>query len=248
MLRLAPRTLDESHDHGAVAVGHDGQRQEEACVLQSSDGQNPVVSVDAVIVEGAGGKGGVSVLRHGEEHQIGHRYIQANQPQRNARQVHRPPPTVLQPGQGVNNGQIPINGDARQQETPAQEVELARQAHQLAGKVAKNPTGDVLQDAKREGGQEQKVGHSQVQQVDLADAQETPAAQEDSHHQAIPHHTQQEEAAVKEAFKCGLEAPQSAVLVATVGLVVFRVNIICIVGFYSMLLQKINKSLLLHCC
>lgn len=217
-------------------------------MLQSSGGQNPVVSVDAVIVEGAGGTGGICVLRHGEEYQVGDRYIQADQPQGNARQLHCPPLAMLQAGDGVNDGQIPIDGDARQQETPAQEVELPRHAHQLAGKVAKHPTGDILQDAEREGGQEQEVSHSQVQQVDLTDAQEAPAAQEDGHHQAISHHTQQEEAAVKEGFKCGLEAPQSTVLIATVGLVVFHVNIICLVGFSAMYLQQINKSLLPRCC
>lgn len=199
-------------------------------MLQSSGGQDPVVRVDTVIVEGAGGTGRVCVL-HGEEDQIRHRYTQADQPQGNARQVHRPLPAVLQSGDGVNNGQIPIDGDVRQQETSTQEVELPRQAHQLAGKVAEQPTGDVLQDAEREDGQEQEVGHGQVQQVDLADTQETPAAQEDRHHQAVSHHTQQEEAAIKEGFKCGLEAPQSAVLVTTVGLVVFHVNIICVIGF-----------------
>ena len=213
-------------------------------MLQRSDAQNPVVSMDAIIVEGAGETGAVCILRHSAEYQIGHRYIQTDQPQGNACQVHCPSTAVVQAADGVNNGQIPIDGDARQQETAAQGVELPRQAHQLAQKVAIHPTDDVLHDAEREGGQEQEVSHGQVQQVDLADAQETPAAHQDGHHEAVCHHTQQEEAAVEEGFECGLEAPQSADLVATVGLIVFCVSIICLMGF-AMLLQKINKSLLL---
>lgn len=241
LLLLGPGTPDQSHRHGAVAVSHDGQRQEEAGVLQHAGAQDPVVSVDLVVVEGAGGEGGVRVLRHAAEHQIGHRYNQADQPEGEADQVHRPPPAMLQAGHGVNDGQVAVHGDARQQEAPAQDVELPGQAHQLAGEVAEEPTGEVLQDAEGEGGQEQQVGGGQVQQVDLADAQETPAAQEDGHHQAVTHHTQQEQAAVKEGFERGLEAPQSAVLVAAVGLVVFRVNIIRLVGFVAML-QKIDTS------
>lgn len=243
LLLLAPGTgtPEQSHRHGAVAVSHDGQRQEEAGVLQHAGAQDPVVSMDLVVAEGAGEDGGVHVLRHAAEHQIGHRYDQADQPEGEADQVHRPLPAMLQAGHGVNDGQVAVHGDARQQEAPDQAIELPGQAHQLAAEVAEEPTDEVLQDAEGEGGQEQQVGGGQVQQVELTDAQETPAAQEDGHHQAVPHHTQQEEAAVKEGFERGLEAPQSAVLVAAVGLVVFRVIIIRLVGFVAML-QKIDTS------
>lgn len=241
LLLLAPGTPEQSHRHGAVAVRHDGQRQEEAGVLQHAGAQHPVVNVDLVVVEGAGREGGVGVLRHAAEHQVGHRYRQADQPEGEADQVHRPPPAMLQAGHGVDDGQVAVHGDARQQEAPDQDVELPGQAHQLAAEVAEEPTGEVLQDAEGEGGQQQQVGGGQVQQVDLADAQEAPAAQEDGHHQAVAHHAQQEEAAVEEGFERGLEAPQSAVLVAAVGLVVFGVNIIRLVGFVAML-RKIDTS------
>lgn len=240
---MTPRTLEQSHDHGGVAGSHDHQRQEEARVLQNSNGQSPVVRVDAVIIVGAGEAGGVAVLRHGEKHHIGHGNHQADQPQRNAHQVHHPPPSVLQVGDGVDDRQVPIDADARQQEAPAQEVELPHQTHQLAEKVAEYPTDGVLQDDERERGQEQEVGHGQVQQVDLADAQETPAAQEDGHHQAISHHTQQEETAVKDGFKDGLKALQTAVLIAAVRHVVFCENVIwLIVGFSAKYLRTINKT------
>lgn len=73
LARVAPPTPQQRHRHGAVAVAHDRQRQEETRVLQESNGQHPVVRVDSEIPEGAGGEGAVIVLSRGVEHQIGHR-------------------------------------------------------------------------------------------------------------------------------------------------------------------------------
>lgn len=152
--------------------------------------------------------------------------------------MHRHPTSVLEVGDGVNDRQVPIHADARQQEAPAQKVELPHQGRQLAEEVAEQPAAGVLQDAERQRGEEQEVGHGQVQQVDLADAQEMPAAQENSHHQAVYHNPQEEETAVKEGFKDDLKAPQGAVLVAAIR----YFTVIGVVDFCIVLLQNLKKK------
>lgn len=48
-----------------------------------------------------------------------------------------------------------------------------------------------------------------MKQVDLIDAQETPAPEEDCYHQAVPCHTQQEDGAVEHSLEHNIEDPQA---------------------------------------
>lgn len=82
-------------------------------------------------------------------------------------------------------------------------------AYYLAEKLAKHPTGEVLNHSERKCEKEHEVSHGEVKQVDLIDAQEMPAPEEDRYHQAVSCHTQQEDGAVEHSLEHDIEGPQA---------------------------------------
>lgn len=117
---------------------------------------------------------------------------------------------------GMNNCQIPIKPNAGEKEAPTEDVKLFPHAHQLAEKRAEQPTCRILNQIERECEKEQEVSQGEVQQVDLGDAQEAPASQEDGDHQAVPCHTQQKDQAVEHSLEDGMKGPQVQLLMALV--------------------------------
>lgn len=85
---------------------------------------------------------------------------------------------------------------------------MPHHVHQLAEKLAKHPTSQVLSNSERKCGKEHEVGQGEVKQVDLIDAQDTPASQEDRYHQAVPCHTQQEDGAVEHSLEHRFKGPE----------------------------------------
>lgn len=145
---------------------------------------------------------------HREEKKIGCRESKADQPQHNARNVHCSATATLQAGNRVHNCQIPVEPNESKEQTSTENIEMPHHVQKFAEKLAKHPASQVFHNGERESEQEHEVSQGEVKQVDLIDAQETPALQEDRNHQAVSCHAQEEDGAVEQCLEHGGKDPE----------------------------------------
>lgn len=145
---------------------------------------------------------------HREKFKIGDRQSKADQPQYGACNVHCFATAALQARNCMHNCQIPIEPNESEKQTSTENIEVPHHVDKFAEKLAKHPTGQVLDNDERKREKEHEVSQGEVKQVDLIDAQETPALQEDCHHQAVSRHTQQEDGAVEHSLEHRCKGPE----------------------------------------
>lgn len=165
--------------------------------MQDPVGQNPVLRIDFITIVITLGQGVVCVWPGREKDGVGQWQQETDEPKWSAGQVHFFRASTLHAGDCVDDGQIPIESNASQEETPTQEVQVSQHAIEDAEKLPEHPSGDTFDHIERQREYQQEVGQGEVQQVDLSDAQPTVTPQEDGNHQAISGQTQKEDEAVE---------------------------------------------------
>lgn len=208
-------TAAQSDDHGRVAVAHDGQRQKEAHVLKHPVGQNPVARMHFIVVIEAG-EGGCVGAGHGQKHHVWDGQSQTREPEWDAHPVHGARTPALHAGDRPDDGQVAVKADARQEEAATEDVEVFHQSHQLAEGLSEQPSAEGLGHGEGKRDEEHEIGHGEVEEEDVCDAQNLLPSQEDGYHQAVPRHPEHEDEAVQHRLDRGIKHPHVQLVGAAV--------------------------------